>query len=72
MSKVKRVRLRSGKSRKVTFQVKPKFRTRVEAMIYGLGKPLVLRQKIRSKRIGGKRNHRVRAVFTRYRVRFRG
>lgn len=68
MAKGKRIAVRSGRSRKVTFNIKPRFRARLEAIIYRTDQRLLLRQKIRSKRIRGKRNRRIRTLFTKYRV----
>ena len=71
-SQLKRT-IRSGKWTNVSFLIKPKFRPKVQAMTKKSTKQLVVRQKIRSKKLGKRKfRGKPQTVFHRYTVRSSG
>jgi len=71
MAAVERVKTLSSRFRRVTFQIKPAFRGTLKLMTFIDRKKLVVRQQIRSKRVGAKKTKRPATVFHTYKVRVR-
>lgn len=60
---------KSDKWKRVSFRIKPAYRARVQAMTFVDRKQLLIRQSIRSKRVGSKKAKRPATVFHSYKVR---
>lgn len=69
MGMPKRVRTVSNRWKRVSFRIAPAYRERVEAMTYVDRKRLIVKQAIRSKRVGAKRAKRPTRLFHTYKVR---
>lgn len=69
MGAARKVVTRSNRWKRVTFPIKPAFRAKVQAMTKVNRKRLVVRQVIRSKRIGKRKAKKPQRVFHRYKVR---
>lgn len=69
MAAPKTVRTSSNRWKRVNFRIKPAFRARVEAMTYVDRKKLIVKQRIKSKRVGAKKAKRPATVFHTYKVR---
>jgi len=69
MAAAKTVRTTSNRWKRVSFRIKPAFRARVEAMTFVDRKKLIVKQRIKSKRVGAKAAKRPATVFHTYKVR---
>ncbi len=71
MASAVQVRTRSNRWKRVSFRIRPAFRARVAAMTFEDRRQLVVKQKIRSRKLNGRRATGTSIVFHTYKVRVR-